>query len=219
MSSQRSPEFWNYFNVEAAPRLALREKTFRKIFEFLDTFPHPVIFVETGCARIADNWQGDGQSTILFDKYISDPKSILYSVDINPASIANAKTFVSARVNFIQDDSVRFLVTLVGRLLSEGKTIHMLYLDSFDVDWVHWYPSAIHHLKELCAAMRGIRKDTLVAVDDCPLEGLFVPSLQNQIQFVHSPFVGGKGRLVAEFATAIGAKLEFAEYQAAWTGF
>jgi hypothetical protein len=31
--------------------------------------------------------------------------------------------------------------------------------------------------------------------------------------------VGGKGRLVAEFAEACGAKLEFSDYQAAWSGF
>jgi len=31
--------------------------------------------------------------------------------------------------------------------------------------------------------------------------------------------VGGKGRLVAEYAAAAGAKLLFAEYQAGWTDF
>ncbi len=218
---QKSTEFWKFFNQEAAARLALRRNTFRKIFEYLDRIPHPLIIVETGCARIPGNWQGDGQSTVLFEKYISlrDSESVLYSVDVNPNSITQAKTLVGHRVQFTQDDSVRFLTQFTSRLLDEGKAIDMLYLDSCDVDWVYWYPSAIHHLKELCAAMRSIRRDTLVAIDDCPFDGLFVPGSQSQVQFVANPSIGGKGRLIAEFAAAWGAKLEFAEYQAAWTGF
>src|ERR1700693_4397084 len=41
-------EFWNFFNNEAAAKLALREKTFRKIFEFLDLLDGPITIVETG---------------------------------------------------------------------------------------------------------------------------------------------------------------------------
>jgi hypothetical protein len=65
----------------------------------------------------------------------------------------------------------------------------------------------------------SITQDTLVAVDDCPLSGQFVPGEGNELQFVGSPSVGGKGCLVAEFAAAAGAKLQFAEYQAGWLGF
>ena len=217
---QNSMEFWKFFNEYAAARLRKREKTFRKIFEYLDQIAHPLIIVETGCARTAGNWEGDGQSTVLFDKYISlrDAESVLYSVDVNPNAIAEAKKLVSHRVQLNQDDSVKFLKQLTGQLLENGKTIDMLYLDSFDADWVYWYPSAIHHLKELCAAMRSIRKDTLVAVDDSPLDCLFVPG-QDQIHSVEHLAIGGKGRLIAEFAASCGAKLEFSEYQAAWTGF
>ena len=31
--------------------------------------------------------------------------------------------------------------------------------------------------------------------------------------------VGGKGRLVAEYALTVGAKLMFSEYHTGWTGF
>jgi hypothetical protein len=221
MTMHNSTEFWKFFNEYAGNRLGKREKTFRNIFWYLDQIAHPLIIVETGCARIAGNWEGDGQSTVLFDKYISfrDSESVLYSVDVDPNSVAEARKLVSHRVQLSQDDSVRFLRQLSSQLLEKGKTIDMLYLDSFDLDRVYWYPSAIHHLKELCAAMRSIRKDTLVAVDDSPFDGLFVPGLQNQIHFVENPSIGGKGRLIAEFAAACGAKLEFSGYQAAWTGF
>ena len=218
---QGASKFWTFFDQEAAPQLARRESPFRKMFQFLDQFDRPVTIVETGCVRMAGNWQGDGQSTVLFDRYISlrDTDSIAYAVDIEEASVQQARALVSDRVKVTREDSVKFLTELVGRLSSEDKTIDLLYLDSFDLDWVHWYPSSIHHLKELCAAMRVIRKDTLVAVDDAPLEASFVPGPHNQAEFLQGPFVGGKGRLVAEFAAACGAQPHFASYQAGWTGF
>jgi len=47
----------------------------------------------------------------------------------------------------------------------------------------------------------------------------FVPGSENQVLLVGHASIGGKGRLVAEYAAAAGAKLLFAEYQAGWTGF
>ncbi len=66
----RSDAFWNWFNAEAGPRLALREISFRKVFAYLDSINGPLTIVETGCARAQGNWAGDGQSSVLFDKYL-----------------------------------------------------------------------------------------------------------------------------------------------------
>jgi hypothetical protein len=219
MSKNR--EFWHFFDHEAAPRLALRERTFRKIFEFLDLIDRPITMVETGCARLAGNWAGDGQSTVIFDKYIStrDLESVCYTVDVNSTSVSECKKMVSPRIQITEDDSVHYLAGLVGQLSSSGTLIDFLYLDSFDLDFTYWYPSAVHHLKELAAAMRCIGEESLVVVDDCPQNVNFVPGSENQVLFVGSASVGGKGRLVAEYAAAAGAKLLFAEYQAGWTGF
>jgi hypothetical protein len=118
-----------------------------------------------------------------------------------------------------QDDSVHYLSSLAKKFGQVKKNISFLYLDSFDLDRTYWYPSAIHHLKELTAVMRCINAETLVVVDDCPLNADFVPGDGNQISFVGSATVGGKGRLVAEYAAAAGARKFFAEYQAGWTGF
>ena len=71
MNMNQHNQFWEFFNKTAAPELALREKTFRRIFQYLDLIDGPVIIVETGCARLKDNWAGDGQSTLMFDNYIS----------------------------------------------------------------------------------------------------------------------------------------------------
>lgn len=214
-------EFWTFFNNHAGPLLAHREKTFRKVFEYLDSRPSPLLIVETGCARREGNWAGDGQSTVLFDKYISqrDQTSACLTVDISPASVEECRKLVSPRVQVTQDDSVHYLWSLARELVANGRKIDLLYLDSFDLDMVYWMPSAMHHLKELTAVMRCIDEHTLVVVDDCPLNANFITGENQQIHFVGNPSVGGKGRLIADFAQACGAKVEFAEYQAGWTGF
>lgn len=212
--------FWEYFDSVAAPRLAYREITFRKIFEYLDQIEGPIVIVETGCVRSAGNWDGDGQSTLLFDKYISarDEDSICYTVDISPISVQECKYLVSDRVVVTQDDSVHYLHALSQQLQAENKTIDFVYLDSFDLDKVYWQPSAIHHLKELLAVKDSINEKTLVVVDDCPMQAHYVSSGAAMINTIEPPVIGGKGRLIAEYAQSIGAKLEFAQYQAGWTG-
>jgi hypothetical protein len=213
--------FWDFFNNEAAPKLAQRESTFRKIFEYLDQFNGPITIVETGCARLAGNWAGDGQSTVLFDRYINarDEQSICYTVDISPISVEACMNLVSKRVKVTQDDSVHFLNELAKELQQNNQFASLIYLDSFDLDMTYWQPSAIHHLKELVALRLCINAKTLLVVDDCPLNANFLPTGYNQLQIFGHPSIGGKGRLVAEYAQAISAKVEFAEYQAGWTGF
>ena len=61
-------DFYKWFN-NIAPKLAHREISFKKIFKYLDGLPTPIIILETGCLRKAENFIGDGQSTLLFDKY------------------------------------------------------------------------------------------------------------------------------------------------------
>jgi len=65
--------------------------------------------------------------------------------------------------------------------------------------------------------MRCIRSDFLVVVDDCPQTADFVKQDVNTINFFSPPKVGGKGRLIAEFANAVGARCLFSKYQAGWT--
>jgi hypothetical protein len=214
-------DFWEFFDKTAAPQLALREKTFRRIFQYLDQLDGPINIVETGCARLENNWAGDGQSTVLFDKYINtrDTKSQVLTVDINSQNVIECQKLVSKRTVVSNDDSVHFLSNLAVSFQKNNQSISFLYLDSFDLDMDYWFQSAAHHLKELTSVMRCIDNRTLVVVDDCPLNANFVPTSNDQITFIGNPSVGGKGRLVAEYAKAVGAKLEFAEYQAGWSGF
>lgn len=218
---RRSSEFWSFFEDEAAPRLALRANSFRKMFEHLDRFETPINIIETGCARFKDDWAGEGQSTLLFDKYIHchAAASKFYSVDINKSATDYARAFIGPQTTLTNGDSVKYLAGLTADFLADARTADLVYLDAYDLDWHYWYPSAAHHLMELCAVLRILRKDSLVVVDDSAMSAHFVRGANNTINFTSPPVIGGKGRLVAEFAARMGAKVEFSEYQAGWSGF
>ena len=219
-------DFYKWFGTIAS-KLKDREISFRKIFKYLDAQPTPIIIVETGCLRKLDNFL-DGQSTLLFDKYTLSrgEKSKVYTVDINSESTKVCKEVVSENVEITTGDSVRYLNNLSAFFLKNNTKVSMFYLDSFDLDWRYPYPSAIHHLKELTSIIRILNEETLVVVDDSPASG-------NLSQIEHEsglnwkilttpsppPTIGGKGFLVHEYATHVGAKLFFSHYHAAWNKF
>jgi hypothetical protein len=165
----RSEEFWGYFDVQARQKLALRADTFAKICEYLDRFDRPVGIVETGCVRKADNWAGDGQSTILFDKYAQFHQgTVVYTVNLDEQATSMCRTLVSERVKVHTGDSVAFLKALADAPPNDLAAIDLLYLDSFDLDLEDVFPSAFHHMKELTAIAAMIHPETLVVVDDSP---------------------------------------------------
>ena len=86
----RSPDFWSWFDGIAGPQLAHRTEGFRKVFDHLDRFDRPVGIVETGCVRQQDTWAGDGQSTILFDRY----------AELHPRSACSRSTAILRRQSF-----------------------------------------------------------------------------------------------------------------------
>jgi len=215
----RSAEFWDYFNKVARPRLARRADSFARIFEYLDRLGHPVEIVETGCVRQIDNWSGDGQSTVLFDKYAEcHPGSTLLSVDADPAAVATCKSLVT-HAQIHTGDSIAFLEGLVRQTSPKLGSLDLLYLDSYDVNLDDPLPSANHHLNELLAIAPLLRPDTLVVVDDSPMFVLGVPSADGRIAPIQSPAIGGKGRSIARHAASVGAEVYFYGYQCAWFGF
>lgn len=213
----RSTEFWQYFEG-IRPQLAARAWTFAQTFEYLDRLDHPVRIVETGCTREAGNWAGDGGSTLLFDKYAEfHAGSIVYTVDIDPAATALCRSLVSSRVRVHTGDSVKFLKQLADEASAELPSIDLLYLDSFDVNFNDVFPSAFHHMKELVAVAPLIRPETLVVVDDSPSTFTGFVGDGGQLHLLQAFKVGGKGKLVAEYAEHIGAEKVFERYQCAWT--
>ena len=222
----KNSDFYKWFN-NISSKLGEREISFKKIFKYLDSQPTPIIIVETGCLRKKDNFL-DGQSTLLFDKYTLSrgENSKTYTVDINPESTKICKEVVSNNVQITTDDSIRYLNSLSNIFLKNKTKVTMFYLDSFDVDWRYPFPSAAHHLKELVAINRLLHKDTLVVVEDSPAVGNLSQN-ENEVnqpwKILSSPSplptIGGKGFLVHEYASHVGAKLVFSHYQAAWNKF
>ena len=116
--------------------------------------------METGCLR-ALNWEGDGCSSILFDDFAKRTGSRFISIDKDPAHCALARRHCP-RAQVLCGDSVATLYRLRQRL----QQVDFLYLDSYDVDWNNPHPSALHHLKELCAAAPLLGRGAIVFIDD-----------------------------------------------------
>lgn len=215
--------FWTWFNEEAGPLLAMRAVSFRKIFDYLDSLDQsrPLVIVETGCLRTPNNWAGDGQSTLLFDRYLQFRAAggSCIAMDIDPAATAACRSMVSPNVEILTGDSVILLRDVAKSLRSIGTTVDLLYLDSFDLDWGNVTPSAVHHLKELVSIYECLTPLSLVVVDDAPMSLVFAPTESGDIAPLKKPSVTGKGKFVAEYAAQVDARMVFSQYQSAWTGF
>ena len=217
-------KFYDFFDP-IKDELGIRKTSFTKIFKYLDELSGQLNIVETGCLRIKDNFKGDGQSTLLFDKYTQyrEERSKVYTVDINPKATEVCKSIVSDNVEIHTGDSVKYLTELMPKLKKQNEKISLFYLDSFDVDWQSSDRSAAHHLKEITAIINYISEETLIVIDDAPI--LAPMKIENEkMSFITEhpapkPFIGGKGYLVNEFAFANNATLYFSNYQTAWYNF
>lgn len=188
---------WSEYYEEVKPLLGLRETGFTKIFEYLRRIKDPVI-VETGTVREDYNFEGDGCSTILFDRYVDTQGGTLLTVDIDPAACKNART-VTTHAEVIEADSVEFLSTLEGH-------VDLLYLDSFNIyNWLDDWEASGHHLKELFAAKNVIKEGTLIVVDD----NLYMKNTDTNKKF-------GKGRMIQELMKSIGIPPYIDGYHMGW---
>lgn len=193
----RDYDFALGFETFVRPRIGKRADGFATIFKQLAGHPHPLI-IETGCLRVPNNWEGDGQSSFLFDWYARENRGTVITIDINPDSIDSVRRACSGVTSVILNDSVAALDMLSTRIAGPAS---LLYLDSFDLDLTNPMPSAIHHAKELMAASRLIGPGTIVCVDD-----FNVPPLDE----------GGKGLIVDQFMHAIRANVLHSGYQKIW---
>lgn len=162
--------FLQKFNEIYAPLLDQRADGFRMIFEKLEERrlsrgpDYRPWIIETGSLRVMNNWAGDGQSTRLFDSYAAHTGGSVITIDISPEAQQVVIANCSALVTSIVDDSVAALHKIA--LGTNGRTVDLLYLDSFDFDQNDPLPSAFHHVKELLSAMPLLDDGTIVSVDD-----------------------------------------------------
>jgi predicted O-methyltransferase YrrM len=142
--------------VIAWARLGKRHEAFAAIAELL---PEGCRIIETGTVRQIDNWEGDGQSTIVWDTLATNLGGTVITIDINPIGAELVAELELQATTAIVGDSLDVIPTLTGHA-------DLLYLDSFDVDFENPLPAAAHHLSELMAALNLLAPGSLVAVDD-----------------------------------------------------
>lgn len=149
-------------------------------------------WVETGTARFGDqNCVGDGCSTMIYTDYLRDLPGEIYSVDIDPKAIQQARQalkYSKDKANFHVGDSIAFLRDF-------DKQIDFLYLDSYDFDLRNPLPSQQHHLYEIMAAYDKLHDRSVIMVDDCELPH------------------GGKGKLVIQYLLDRGWIIVYKGYQ------
>lgn len=166
-----------------------RADSFQIMFDLLEQKAEKrFIIVETGTSRQPGNWRGDGQSTVQWDRFVNFYDGKVYSVDISMENCQAAASQCSEKTTLICSDSVTFLNNV------DTSNVDLLYLDSYDVDFNAPHPSALHHLKELCACWSKLKPGCIIAVDD------------------HNSGVG-KGTYVKDFFDNIGLKPVFEAYQ------
>lgn len=175
--------------IDIINKTGKRAESFSMMINHIGRLKHPII-VETGCARLEDNYQGDGMSTLIFDTFVREYGGEFYSVDINPENVSFARRHVGPNTGVFCSDSVKFLHTF-------NKPIDLLYLDSFDFDMDDPHPSSLHHIFELTAVMTKLRTGTMIAVDD---------------NFGEI----GKGGYVKEFFDLLGKDRIYTGYQWIW---
>ena len=137
-------------------RLGKRHEAFAAIAELL---PEGCHIIETGTVRQIDNWEGDGQSTIVWDTLATNLGGTVTTIDIDPIGAELVAELELQATTAIVGNSLDVIPTLTGHA-------DLLYLDSFDVDFENPLPAAAHHLSELMAALNPLAPGSLVAVDD-----------------------------------------------------
>lgn len=186
--------FAEQFDQHYKPQLEKRAEGFEILFDALR--PDDDMFVvETGCLRIPKNWNGDGQSTFMFDALIRENHGVFFSIDLNLENIGTARRACSSATHLVHNDSVAALHALSRTLL---RQVSLLYLDSYDVDLDNPMPSAIHHMMELTAAGPLIGPGTIVCIDDYGIAN------------------GGKGIIVDRYLASIRAHELYRGYQKIW---
>lgn len=164
--------------------------TFKELFKNMNSIKNPMI-LESGIASAGT------QSTYLFNEYVRKYGGFFWSVDINKSLVEEHKGNMCPATRLICDDSVNFF----SNWSKNNNKADIIYLDSYDLDFYNPNPSAEHGLKEFRALLPVCKKDTLMLIDDTPINPYWLPFRNNiyndMINFYDKyNFLPGKGMLV-----------------------
>jgi predicted O-methyltransferase YrrM len=131
------------------------------------TYEGPINIIETGASQ---DWN-DGMMGLLFAKISERTGGKMWMVDIDENAIEKSKHVFQEEgiscVEFVLGDSVNFLKNFYD-------DVHIIHLDSWDLNLKNPFPSALHGWREFEAIADKISDQTVVIVDDNYLRGTWV---------------------------------------------
>ena len=142
--------------------------TFKKLFEQMGTPREPII-LESGIASRGT------QSTYLFNEVVRKYGGNFWSVDNDPELVSNHQGNMCPGTKLVHNDSVAFFKEWTSTSSSTSTytsgipKADIIYLDSYDLDFYNPEPSGKHGLAEYMALRHAIKKDTLLLIDDTPI--------------------------------------------------
>lgn len=138
----------------------IRWSTFRTAFNlFLQRDLQTI--VETGCARIKDDW-GGGQSTLMFGELCTHVEGAhLFTVDIDPGNMQRCREITAPYKDLITynvEDSVQYLKQF-------NQPVDFLYLDSHDYpdgEIINLYGSMVKYAEIMSHLLNDVTEEEIV---------------------------------------------------------
>jgi len=121
----------------------------------------PIHIVETGSMRKINDWNNDGNMTMVWDWIARETGGTATSIDLDPEASACVQANCP-NTTTVTGDSVTALRSLVF-----PNPIDVLFLDSYDYSVGHEVDAAMHQLAELASIWEKLPNGCLIASDDC----------------------------------------------------
>lgn len=180
----------------------------QSLLELIKQNKKSYMLVETGCSAHGT------KSTLLWDNFVNLIDGQVISVDLNQDAVNKTNSLTSAKTHVTCSDSLIFLPSLT-------EQIDLLYLDSYDVDFLNPLLSAEHHLKEFNCVKHLLMKGSIVLIDDTPCSPEWLDNgkyneMYPTLKLTYNSEMCGKGSLVNKELEKMGAKKLMHQYQALW---
>jgi hypothetical protein len=168
LTYHKETDTYEMFSNKLGVKKHLNYLTFKKLFTEMEGLKNPII-LESGIASAGTH------STYLFNEYVRKYGGFFWSVDINNSLVHEHKGNMCPATNLICDDSVSFFTKWV----QSNDVANVIYLDSYDLDFYNPYPSGYHGLAEYKSLMPVIKKNTLLLIDDTPVNPYWLDHRNN----------------------------------------
>jgi hypothetical protein len=196
LKHEENSDTYEMFSNKPGVNKHINYLTFKRLFQEIDGMKNPYI-LESGIASAGTN------STYLFNEYVRKYGGFFWSVDINPDLVDEHKGNMCPATQLICDDSVSFFTNWS----KSHNVVNIIYLDSFDLDFYNPHPSGNHGLAEYKSLMSVIKKDTLMLIDDTPVNPYWVDTRDKlyddmcKYYFKNNNTLPGKGMYVLNEVT------------------